>query len=1027
MGTMNSGTEVTHIGKYDVTGILGVGGMGVVYRGMDKTVGRDVAIKTLTEATPELRQRFLVEARSGILNHQNIVTVYDFGEQDGNPYIVMEYVPGDSLENLLRGGRTFSLIEKLEIVQQTCMALGYAHQKGVIHRDIKPANIMVQPDGNIKIVDFGVARLTDVSGHTQTGAVIGTFHYISPERLLGKPFDGRADIWSAGIMMYLLLARRMPFAGEDAATLQKVVNEPFEPLSNVLTNYPVGIDHILERALAKLPSDRYETAEEMAADIELVNEELKRSHVAEALVQVRQLMEQEQFVGVRPMLLELQKMTPQDAEIKMLLREVQDKLVRQQKAEKLRQIMGQAEEAVLLEQYTEAVDFYSQALAISPGNQELEEKIQNVRQRKQTADKIALLLQQAREARTRGDFETAGQLLDQAIQLDGRSTSLRNERARVIQDAERAAKEVARQQFTRAGREQLAGRQFTEAIKNLRSALEIDPTDAEVQAMYESAVGRQEELRRRKIIEQIVAEIQSSIFSEEFDRALSQIRSAQEKLPGEAILLQLKDEAEAKQRELYVRKLVESTSLQVYSLFLTSPNEALTHVRTALEQVPGEPRLVALEEKVLEQQRKSQLEETKALFLKRAQDKIDAQEFGDAVQILETATAECGQSSDITFLLTFARDQKRKNQLRLTASNAMRDARGLIANGDLEGALALLQPAAAETGDPSVDQLLRQTAAALAELNRRVEAVAERVQSLSDQDAARALIFLNEQPPEIQQHSRIRELRARLDKIVERDRLTIDALRQAIDALQRRDLRNGLNGLESVRRSYGDSPRLASAIAECQKKRTQMANEMLAGSIEAANQAGAQQNPIAAKEALTRVTDSAEFADSPVQAEYKRLVQVYAKPGKAPKPQKVKPVAAVSNAPVAVPGEKSKLPLLIGVVVVLLLIIGGIVFWLMRPKVPVITTGTLQVNATPYAEIVSITAADGKQIALPVDAATPLRLDGVPAGNYSIVLKGPNGVQPPQPCTVSASGQACNFSVQTVGDTEIDEILGGTK
>ena len=155
---MDTGTPVTQIGKYQILGILGVGGMGVVYRGMDNSVGREVAIKTLTEATEELRQRFQLEARSGVLNHPNIVTVYDFGEQDGNPYIVMEFVPGDSLENLLRAGRQFSLIEKLEIVRQVCLGLGYAHQKGVIHRDIKPANVMVQPDGNIKIVDFGVAR-----------------------------------------------------------------------------------------------------------------------------------------------------------------------------------------------------------------------------------------------------------------------------------------------------------------------------------------------------------------------------------------------------------------------------------------------------------------------------------------------------------------------------------------------------------------------------------------------------------------------------------------------------------------------------------------------------------------------------------------------------------------------------------------------------------------------------------------------------------------------------------------------------
>ena len=140
---MDTGTTVTQIGKYQILGILGVGGMGVVYRGLDNAVGREVAIKTITEANEELRHRFMLEARSGILNHPNIVTVYDFGEQDGNPFIVMEYLPGDSLENLLKAGRQFTLIEKLEMIRQLCSGLGYAHSKGVIHRDIKPANMMV--------------------------------------------------------------------------------------------------------------------------------------------------------------------------------------------------------------------------------------------------------------------------------------------------------------------------------------------------------------------------------------------------------------------------------------------------------------------------------------------------------------------------------------------------------------------------------------------------------------------------------------------------------------------------------------------------------------------------------------------------------------------------------------------------------------------------------------------------------------------------------------------------------------------
>jgi len=287
---MDTPISVTHIGKYEIISELGRGGMGVVYRAEDKNIGREVAIKTLTEATPELRARFLVEARSGVLNHQNIVTVYDFGEQDGNPYIVMEYLHGDSLEKVLRNPTPLSIVEKLEIVRQVCEGLGYAHQKGVVHRDIKPANVMILPGGQAKIVDFGIARLESTSGHTQTGAVIGTFHYISPERLKGDPSDGRADIWAIGIMLYQMLTGVLPFAGEDISALHKVVNEAFPPLSNHLADYPKALDQVMERALAKNPDDRYAAAEEMASDVEAINEVLKRARVGEMLGHIKSLL-----------------------------------------------------------------------------------------------------------------------------------------------------------------------------------------------------------------------------------------------------------------------------------------------------------------------------------------------------------------------------------------------------------------------------------------------------------------------------------------------------------------------------------------------------------------------------------------------------------------------------------------------------------------------------------------------------------------------------------------------------------------
>ena len=675
---MDTGTTVTQIGKYQILGILGVGGMGVVYRGLDNAVGREVAIKTITEANEELRHRFMLEARSGILNHPNIVTVYDFGEQDGNPFIVMEYLPGDSLENLLKAGRQFTLIEKLEMIRQLCSGLGYAHSKGVIHRDIKPANMMVQPDGNIKIVDFGVARLENRSGHTQAGMVIGTFHYISPERLLGKSADGRADIWSAGIILYLLLTGRLPFPGDDPATLHRVVREHHEPVTSIVPGYPASLDTLLDRALAKDPIDRYETAEEMAADIEAINDGLKQEHVAEALGNVKQQMEREQWSAVRPILLDLQRLNPQNTEVKKLLREVQEKVARQQKTVQLRQLLIEADEAVLAQHYAEALEIYTQAASIDRDNPELAAKIENARALKDKADKVANYLEQSRAARKRNDYAAASELIDQAINLDDRNTDLRNERARILQEAEKASKERARRQFSDAAKGQLAARQYTEAIQSLRSALEIDPTDAETQKLFQEAADLQEEQRRRKIIEQIGAEISECIASGEFERALALIQRAQERLPGEAALMQLKAEAETGQREQAAKKLVEKTTLDVYSLLVTSPQQALTAVHQALEQMPGEPQLIALEEKVAGQVKKASAGETKNQYLKRAQTAIDAKQFDQAIQILDSAAIECGEGSDIASLLKYAQEQKRKVELAQAAAKATKDAQALI-------------------------------------------------------------------------------------------------------------------------------------------------------------------------------------------------------------------------------------------------------------------------------------------------------------------------------------------------------------
>src|SRR5436309_2002380 len=200
-------TQLKKIGKYEVLEIIGRGGMGIVYKAVDPAIGRLVAIKMVTGAfadDPTLLKRFYREAQStGSLQHPNIVTVYDLGDQDGSPYLVMEFLEGESLEAIIRSRREIVIAEKLSLIVQACDGLDYAHRRDVIHRDMKPANVIVTKDGGVKIVDFGIARFGN-ERFTQTGQVMSSLYYMSPEQINGEDTDARTDIYSnGGVLMEL--------------------------------------------------------------------------------------------------------------------------------------------------------------------------------------------------------------------------------------------------------------------------------------------------------------------------------------------------------------------------------------------------------------------------------------------------------------------------------------------------------------------------------------------------------------------------------------------------------------------------------------------------------------------------------------------------------------------------------------------------------------------------------------------------------------------------------------------------------
>jgi serine/threonine-protein kinase len=265
---------VTLGGRYRVERELGRGGMAKVFLGMDTVLGRTVAVKVLAPQFADddgFVQRFRREAQAAAsIGHPHIVSVFDTGSDDGVHYIVMEYVEGRTLAEFLAGGGRILPDRAIDIAMDVCQALEAAHARGVIHRDIKPGNIMLNPRGEVKVTDFGIARVTTTADTVaQTAAILGTASYLSPEQAQGQPVDARSDLYSLGCVVYEMVTGRPPFLGDSpvAVASKQVLEQPVPP-SKLNSDVTPDLDAVILRALAKNPANRYQSAEEMRADLE---------------------------------------------------------------------------------------------------------------------------------------------------------------------------------------------------------------------------------------------------------------------------------------------------------------------------------------------------------------------------------------------------------------------------------------------------------------------------------------------------------------------------------------------------------------------------------------------------------------------------------------------------------------------------------------------------------------------------------------------------------------------------------------
>jgi serine/threonine protein kinase len=268
------------IGRYRIVSEIGRGAMGVVYRGEDEALGRAVAIKTIIASMDPDEQagylaRFRQEAKAlGGLNHPGIITVHEFGDQDGLAYLAMELLEGRELRDVMNAG-VIRLPAAVDLAAQLAEGLAYAHAKGIVHRDVKPANVMVLAGDRAKLMDFGIARVRASDVKTQTGMMLGSPKYMSPEQVMGRPLDHRSDIFSLGVILHEMLAGAAPFSGEDVHQLMfQVCSARPAPPSAANPAVPRTLDLIVARALEKEPEARYPDAAAMAADLRAALAEL---------------------------------------------------------------------------------------------------------------------------------------------------------------------------------------------------------------------------------------------------------------------------------------------------------------------------------------------------------------------------------------------------------------------------------------------------------------------------------------------------------------------------------------------------------------------------------------------------------------------------------------------------------------------------------------------------------------------------------------------------------------------------------
>jgi len=670
------------IGRYRIIDRLGKGAMGVVYSAHDSLMERSVAIKIMMtdiEDDPEISTRFYREARAaGQLVHPNIITIFDMGEDDGRPFIVMELLEGQTLNKHIETPDGADLERRIELMIQICSGLNAAHSRGIFHRDIKPGNLLVRANGELKIVDFGIARLAS-SSMTASGLIVGTPDYMSPEQARGQEVDQRSDIFSAGAVFYLMLTGRKPFAAPDlTAVLAKVQGEAPLPIRD--TEAPAPLAKLVMKALAKQPADRYQSCAEMMAELEHLQRDLE-TETQQWVEECGQRLQALESLGhQRRTLIASLDVSPPPPDVDAARADLLNRRAlltepyrRRVVADLLAEIAA-AQQSLTAEVDTwqralksveqgsrlaaagtprEAIPHFEEALRIEPVSRRAATEVDRCRAAAEAQraidERAAALLEQARKAAAARQWQATIVLCDDALQLDPRAAEARTLKLTAVAAIETEARDKRRQCEKALERAEVYRRKgrFQDATLEIARARALDP-NAEVDAAEErlrNAIAEAErETIREKEAAEVLAAARNTFAAGRHDEALAGLRAFHERVPHAMVAAEIaRLDAEAKRIAAAEKRAAEAAEYarSAEAALSGDPDQALALANRALAIDPGH--LLARKVSGLASAEVKQRTEAKARAEKAARMIADAEEqlsrgrFQKARQLVSSA------------------------------------------------------------------------------------------------------------------------------------------------------------------------------------------------------------------------------------------------------------------------------------------------------------------------------------------------------------------------------------------------------